>query len=192
MLANFAKDVFANDIIYDGGVLECIQFNSIVLLIVRKKIFFCKKFKELKLTEKKVIMRKLGLCRKCLGHHDDDSKCRDMFLCRCKECKGGASADHHYLICPRGETKSEHEGRVTVRQGKKGSRLTVDQEEFLSELSFEMAERCMKAFTNRARMERSKEGKLGLLEENGLQELPVIMMLKEVTTNAGQKNRNSN
>ncbi len=34
MLANFAKDVFANDIIYDGGVLECIQFNSIVLLIV--------------------------------------------------------------------------------------------------------------------------------------------------------------
>ncbi len=153
----------------------------------KEKIFFCKKFKELKLAEKKVILRKLGLCRKCLGHHDDDSKCRDMFLCRSKECKGGASADHHYLICPRGETKSEHEGRVTVREGKKGSRLTVEQEEFLSELSSEMAERCMKAFTNRARMERSKEGKLGLLEENGLQELPVIMMLKEVTTNAGQK-----
>ncbi len=31
MLANFAKDVFANDIIYDGGVYS---FNSIVLLIV--------------------------------------------------------------------------------------------------------------------------------------------------------------
>ncbi len=31
-------------------------------------------------------------------------------------------------------------------------------------------------FTNRARMKRSKEGKLGLLEENGLQELPVIMI----------------
>ncbi len=29
-------------------------------------------------------------------------------------------------------------------------------------------------------MKRSKEGKLGLLEENGLQELPVIMMLKEL------------
>ncbi len=153
----------------------------------KEKIFFCKKFKELKLAEKKVILRKLGLCRKCLGHHDDDSKCRYMFLCRSKECKGGASADHHYLICPRGETKSEHEGRVTVRESKKGSRLTVEQEEFLSELSSEMAERCMKVFTNRARMEIAKEGKLGLLEENGLQELPVIMMLKEVTTNAGQK-----
>lgn len=153
----------------------------------KEKIFFCKKFKELKLAEKKVILRKLRLCRKCLGHHDDDNKCRDIFLSRSMEFKGEASADHHYLICPRGETKSEHEGRVTVKEGKKGSRLTVEQEEFLFELSSEMAERCMKAFTNRARMERPKDRKLGLLEENGLQELPVIMMLKEVTTNAGQK-----
>lgn len=96
----------------------------------KEKIFFCKKFKELKLAEKKMILRKLGLCRKCLGHHDDDSKCRETFLCRSKECKGGASADHYYLICPRRETKSEHEGRFTIRKGKKGSRLTVEQEEW--------------------------------------------------------------
>lgn len=27
MFSNFAKEVFANAIIYDVGVLECIQFN---------------------------------------------------------------------------------------------------------------------------------------------------------------------
>ncbi len=69
----------------------------------KEKISYCKKFKELTLAEK-VILGKLGLCRKCLGHHDDDSKCRDIFLCRSKECKGGDSVDHHYLICPIGET----------------------------------------------------------------------------------------
>jgi len=150
------------------------------------KIFFCNKFKELQFTEKKVILRKLGLCRRCLGYHEDDSKCREMFLCRRKECKGGGSADHHYLFCPKGETRSEHESKVTIKEEKKGSRLTVEQEKFLSELSPEMVERCMKAFTNRAMRESSKEGKPGLLDENELQELPVIMMLKEVTTNAGQ------
>ncbi|XP_048035062.1 uncharacterized protein LOC125260633 [Megalobrama amblycephala] len=151
------------------------------------KIFFCRKFKELELAEKKVILRKLGVCRKCLGHHEDDSKCRDAFLCRRKDCRSGSSVEHHYLICPRGETKPEYKGRVTLREGKKGSQLTAEQEEFLSELSPEVAEKCKKAFTNSARMERSKSKKLGLLEENGLQELPVIMMLKEVTTNTGQK-----
>lgn len=150
------------------------------------KIFFCNKFKELQFAEKKVILRKLGLCRRCLGYHEDDGNCRDVFLCRRKECKEGASADHHYLFCPKGETISEHEGRITTRERKKGGRLTVEQERFLSELSPEMGEKCMKAFTNRAMRERSKEGRLGLLEENELQELPVIMMLKEVTTNAGQ------
>lgn len=119
-------------------------------------------------------------------YHEDDSKCRDVFLCRRKECKGGAFADHHYLFCPKEETRYEHEGRVIPREVKKGNRFTVEQEKFLSELSPEMVEKCIKAFTNRAMRERYKEGKLGLLEENGLQELPVIMMLKEVTTNAGQ------
>lgn len=151
------------------------------------RIFFCRKFKELELAEKKVILRKLGVCRKCLGHHEDDSKCRDAFLCRRKDCRGGSSVEHHYLICPRGETKPEYKGKVILREGKKGSQLTAEQEEFLSKLSPELAVKCKKAFTNSARMERSKSKKLGLLEENGLQELPVIMMLKEVTTNTGQK-----
>lgn len=71
------------------------------------KIFFCKKFKELKLAEKKVILRKLGLCKKCLGFNEDDHKCRDLYLCKSKACKGEASADHHNLICPRWEIKSE-------------------------------------------------------------------------------------
>ncbi len=121
-----------------------------------------------------------------MGHHDDDSKCRDMFLCRSKECKGGASADHHYLSVPEGRLSLSMKVELTVREGKKGSRLTVEQEEFLSELSSEMAERCMKAFTNRARMERSKEGKLGLLEEMDFR-ASCYYELKEVTTNAGQR-----
>lgn len=33
----------------------------------------------------------------------------------------------------------------------------------------------------------SEKDKMGLLFESGLKELPVIMMLMEVTTNAGQK-----
>jgi len=41
------------------------------------KIFFCRKFKRLKLPEKKAVLRKLGACRRCLGCHDKDGYCRD-------------------------------------------------------------------------------------------------------------------
>ncbi len=41
MLANFAKDVFANDIIYDSGVLECIQFNCTINCIYNEMCILC-------------------------------------------------------------------------------------------------------------------------------------------------------
>ncbi|XP_056138840.1 seizure protein 6 homolog [Lampris incognitus] len=69
---------------------------------------------------------------------------------------------------------------------KKG--LTEEQEKFLGELSPALTERCRKAFTNKsAKVNCAAKSQLGILKESGLRELPVIMMLMEVTANAGQK-----
>ena len=151
------------------------------------KIFFCKKFKGLKVPEKKTALKKLGACRKCLGCHDEDGYCRDTFLCRNKDCKkGGGPPDHHYFLCPKGELKKGDNEKSGKGSGSK-SRLTEEQEEFLSELSPELAERCKKAFTNKAAGTRESKDQSELMRRNGLTELPVIMMLMEVTANAGQK-----
>lgn len=51
-----------------------------------------------------------------------------------------------------------------------------------------MAEKCKKAFTNvTAITNHTEKDQAGLVEASGLEELPVIMMLLEVTANAGQK-----
>ncbi len=50
------------------------------------KIFFCRKFKEIKLAEKKSIVRKLVACKKCFGCHEDDNRCSDSYLSRTKDC----------------------------------------------------------------------------------------------------------
>lgn len=124
---------------------------------------------------------------KCLGCHDDDGYCRDTFLCRNKDCKKGrGSPDHHYFLCPKGELKrGEEEQSGKGSRGK--SKLTEEQEEFLSELSPELAERCKKAFSNKTAVTSNAKDQSELLEKKGLSELPVIMMLMEVTVNAGQK-----
>lgn len=166
----------------ESGCIECGAEKH------RDKNFFCKKFKELKLSEKKSIVKKLGACKKCLGCHEDGDRCSDNYLCRNKDCKKGASSDHHYFLCPKGELKDMVEGKATSKDLKKGSRLTDEQEEFLAELSPELAERCKRVFTNEVKMINcSEKDKMGLLIGSGLKELPVIMMLMEVTTNAGQK-----
>ncbi|KAL1249502.1 hypothetical protein QQF64_020507 [Cirrhinus molitorella] len=163
----------------EGGCIVCGAEKH------KDKIFFCK---GLKLAEKKSIVRRLGACKKCLGCHEDENRCSDSYLCRNKDCKRGASSDHHYFLCPKGELKIGSEGKVVIKDGKKENRLTDEQEEFLAQLSPELAERCKKAFTNKAKMVNcSEKDQTGLVGESGLQELPVIMMLMEVTTNAGQK-----
>ena len=76
------------------------------------------------------------------------------------------------------------------RSGKDGrgkSKLTAEQEGFLAELSSVQAERCRMAFTNKATEGGMKYHQSQLLKKSGLCELPVIMMLMEVTANAGQK-----
>ncbi len=55
----------------------------------------------------------------------------------------------------------------------------------MAELLPELAERCKKAFTNGKLLRRVPAGISW--KKSGLNELPVIMMLMDVTTNAGQK-----
>ncbi|XP_048836046.1 uncharacterized protein LOC125711305 [Brienomyrus brachyistius] len=152
-----------------------------------KKVFFCKKFKALKLSEKKSVLKKLGACSKCLGYHDDDGYCRENFLCRNTDCKtGGTGPDHHYFLCPKTESRRGEGGKGGRDERSKG-KFTEEQEKFLSQLSPELAEQCRKAFTNRSSVTLKTAGQSELLKKNGLIELPVIMMLMQVTANAGQK-----
>lgn len=148
------------------------------------KLFFCRKFKALTVPEKKATLKKLGTCTKCLSWHSDGGGCKDTFLCRNKECKKGGSADHHYFLCPQ-NTKAGDEAFRKSSPSK--TKLTDEQEEFLSELSPEMAERCKKAFTNGTRVGSSNKVPSPLLKKHRFSELPVILMLMEVTANAGQK-----
>lgn len=108
------------------------------------RIFLCKKFKGLKFY-KKAAVKKLGACRKCLGLHDDDGYCRDIY--RNKVCNKKNTSDHHNFLCPVGGNK-----KFSSEDGRKGSggksKLTEEQEGFLSELTPEMAERCRNAFIN--------------------------------------------
>ena len=149
------------------------------------KIFFCREFKRLKLPQKNAALKKLGACKKCLVSHDEDGYCRDTFLCRNADCKkGGDAPDHHYFLCPKGESRRSEYGKGDRRcKGK----FTEEQEEFLSQLSPELAGQCRKAFTNRTSVTLKTTGQSELLKRNGLIELPVIMMLMQVTANAGEK-----
>ncbi|RXN30024.1 gag-pol fusion poly [Labeo rohita] len=69
----------------------------------KKKLYFCKKFRILKLTEKKDAVRRLGACTKCLEVHDDDDHCKTSFQCKNVECKNQRAIDHHYYLCPYAE-----------------------------------------------------------------------------------------
>ncbi len=53
----------------------------------KDKIYFCKKFKELKLAKMKAVVRKIGAWKKCLGCHEADSDCRNTFLCKNRDCR---------------------------------------------------------------------------------------------------------
>ncbi|XP_049321149.1 uncharacterized protein LOC111193301 [Astyanax mexicanus] len=151
----------------------------------KNKVYFCKKFRRLRLSEKKDAVKKLGACRKCLGCHETDDGCKDTFLCKNKDCRKGSCSDHHFFLCPKAEEKRAKDGNGT-RTCERKVRLTEEQERFLAELPPEMAEKCKKAFTNKTSMT-DCSNQIGLVKENGLQELPVIMMLLEVTANAGQR-----
>jgi len=147
-----------------------------------EKIFFCKRFKELKPVEKLAAVEKLGACKRCLICHGEDDECKDTYLCRNRDCK----RDHHFFLCLKGDFKRTDSDRRQshVRRHK----LTEEQEEFVSKLSPEMAEKFKKAFTNiTGKTNCGEKSQLGVTDSSAIKELPVILMLLEVTANAGEK-----
>lgn len=156
----------------------------------KKKLYFCKKFRGLRLTEEKDAVRKLGACWKCLEVHEDDNHCKASFLCKNPECE--RATDHHYYLCPnaeasRGSAVQRRSKGSTVGGGSKRN-YTEAQEEFFRKLPPELAQQCRDAFCNTAAStSHVAKSHSSLLAESGLAEWPVIMMLLEVTANAGQK-----
>jgi len=145
------------------------------------KIFFCKKFKALSLAEKRDIVKRNEACQRCLASHQKDGECSDRFLCRKKCCQKGETSDHHYLMC-------SAVGRQRVEtSGANAGTLSDEQQRALANISPEAADQVIKAFTNQTTVSMSASTKSGsLLEEIGLREHPVLMMIMEVTTNGGQ------
>lgn len=148
-----------------------------------EKLFFCKQFKSLKLGGKLNAVKKLGACRRCLECRDEGNDCQSTYLCRNRNCKKGSSSDHHFLLCRKAVTW-DHEMDKSAKDLKKRPNTLKQQKQFLDELSPEMAVRCKMAFSNATN---SPTKKKSTQTKKKVDELPVIMMLLEVTSNAGQK-----
>lgn len=155
-----------------------------------RKLYFCKKFHALQVGERKAAARKLGACVRCLEVHNDMSFCKPTFLCKKEDCtEDGLVGKHHYLLCPNQMVAKATGRRRDSPRPENGSRsrYTEAQEAFLKTLSPELAKQCRDAFSNAVSKTCSTNKQSDLLTRNGLKELPVIMMLLEVTANAGQK-----
>ncbi|XP_056127200.1 uncharacterized protein LOC130104596 [Rhinichthys klamathensis goyatoka] len=157
----------------------------------KKRIYFCQKFRALKLSEKRDAVRKLGACKKCLEIHNEGDCCKSEFLCRRPDCREQRAAEHHYYLCPRADAskgnivqRSNHNSKVG---GDTRECYTQAQEEFIKSLSPELAGKCRDAFCNSIARTSLVSNQPSLLAENGIVEWPVIMMLLEVTANAGEK-----
>ncbi|XP_049897103.1 uncharacterized protein LOC126388200 [Epinephelus moara] len=150
----------------------------------RKKLFFCRRFRtNLKPSEKRDAAQQLGACKRCLEVHNGDYCRNTTYLCGNPECKD----QHHYLLCPVARPQSQRTPKSGPGKAE-GKRYTEAQEEFLSKLPPELAQQCRHAFCNvTSRAYNSTAAKRGLLEENSLNEYPVILMLLDVTANDGQR-----
>ncbi len=151
------------------------------------KLFRCKTFRKASLSEKKVQVKKLKACSKCLDVHGVDNGCTPKFLCRKEECKkGDTPVDHHYFLCPKASTRKDNAQRESKAEEKRGPRgPTEEQEAVFAELGLtpHQLEAVRRACTNKA-SSTVCSGK-GLIEQSGLKEHPVLMMLVSVTTNRG-------
>lgn len=150
----------------------------------RRKLYFCRRFRiNLKPSEKRDVVQQLGACKRCLEIHDGDYCKKTDYLCKNPECKD----QHHFLLCSLARPQFQRK----IKSGSEkveGKRHTEAQEEFLSKLPPELAQQCKDAFCNVvSRVYNSALTKAGLLEENGLNEYPVILMILDVTANDGQR-----
>ncbi|KAL3973670.1 mitochondrial-processing peptidase subunit beta [Sarotherodon galilaeus] len=120
----------------------------------KKKLYFCRQFKTLKLAEKKAAIKKLGACWSCPEVHDNGSYCKPTYLCKNPGCKEAHAAEHHYYLCPNAEVSkgsaAGRQNRSDPEGGKVSRKCTEDQEEFLRKLSPELARECRDAFSNTA------------------------------------------
>nr|XP_061826459.1 uncharacterized protein LOC133612783 [Nerophis lumbriciformis] len=155
----------------------------------RKKLYYCMQFRALQLAEKKAAAKKLGACKRCLEVHDDSSDCKEDFLCTNHACKDEHAPEHHFYLCPNKKSSSaQKKNKPGSMDGKSRRTYTEEQEDFVKKLSPELARQFHDAFSNAAsKTFNTTKVKSGLLAESGLQELPVMMMLLEVTANAGEK-----
>lgn len=114
--------------------------------------------------------------------------CQPTYLCKHPDCKDGRLPEHHYYLCSNAAARGGATSKraENIKAGKKG--YTADQEVFISKLPPELARQCRDVFSNSTSKTFSAvTTPSNLLGQHGLQELPVIMMLLEVTANAGQK-----
>ncbi|XP_023808028.1 uncharacterized protein LOC111946916 [Oryzias latipes] len=143
------------------------------------------------MDEKNAAVKKLGACRRCLEVHDDCSFCNPAYLCKNQDCMSENMAVHHFCLCPKVQPKKSEQNQKRSKEDAAKSqsqkKYTQEQEEFFSKLSPELAEQCRDVFSNTASRALNSTKEPSLLQENGLKEFPVIMMLLTVTANAGQK-----
>lgn len=152
-----------------------------------KKLYYCKKFKALRVAEKKEAVRRLGACGRCLEVHSGEAECKTTFLCKNEGCKD--TQGHHFYLCSKVGNKGDGPRRTRPSPARgEGRKYTESQEEFLTSLPPDVAQRCRNVFCNSVSKTFSSVAReQKLLAESGLEEFPVIMMILEVTANAGQK-----
>lgn len=83
----------------------------------RKKLYYCKKFKTLRVAEKKEAVRKLGSCGRCLEVQNDDAECKTTFMCKNEGCKNTQGPGHHYYLCSKVASRGDG---VTCQSRKPG------------------------------------------------------------------------
>ncbi|KAJ0023822.1 hypothetical protein NQD34_003721 [Periophthalmus magnuspinnatus] len=107
-----------------------------------KRLYFCKRFQGLKISEKKDAVRKLGACIKCLDIHSEHDNCKEEFFCNRTECS--KSKEHHFLLCPRPVPKT----RVSAVGGDSNKSYTEAQKEFVKKLPSGRAKENNHVFSN--------------------------------------------
>nr|AAD26627.1 unknown [Takifugu rubripes] len=169
----------------DGDQAGCVVCGDVKH---KRKLYFCRQFRSSKLEDKQAAVRRIRACPKCLEIHGDELCCKPGFLCKGQRCIDGR-AEHHYILCPYAKEKKNDPRRDRhSKEGPAAKAFTEDQEKFFSRLSPELAKQCRDVFSNSAsKTFNAVSNHSSLLAESGLQELPVIMMLLEVTANAGQR-----
>lgn len=137
------------------------------------RLYACATFRGMSIQAKRAHLNAHKLCSECLCFHAQSACNNRKFVCTKADCR--SEELHHYLLCPKAipveEAKSKASSKVLG--------LTTHQEELLAKVAPELRDEFRKAFSNKASAVTCSAGKAP-------EEYPVVMMLLDVTTNAGQ------